>query len=74
MDNVSIILGYDHAKFRIFPVLIIVHVYPNIPESYSPFSMAQSPAHLEYGNRLRPVAKETTSRRGTADVIVTLFQ
>ena len=46
MDNVSIILGYDHAKFCIFPVLIIVHVYPNIPESYSPFPMAQSPAHL----------------------------
>ena len=52
MNNVSIGLGNDHVDFRYFQALIIAHVSPAIPETYGPFSMAQSPAHSEHGNWL----------------------
>ena len=69
MNNVSIGLGNDHVDFRYFQAVIIAHVSPAIPETYGPLSVAQSPAHSEHGNWLRPVAMETTSRRATANVI-----
>ena len=40
MNNVSIGLGCDYVDFRYFQALIIVHVYPAIPETYGPFSVA----------------------------------
>ena len=46
MNNVSIVLGYDHVNFRCFTVLISAHVSPEIPESHGPFSMAQKSSSL----------------------------
>ena len=53
MNNVSIVLGYDHVNFRCFTVLISAHVSPEIPESHVQDSMAtKSSLLIDGGTRL----------------------